>query len=121
MKSDTESRMLQNVFDQFRSYWRGNIAEIENDKTLIYYGAALGFCHIVCALWWLGYRFHTNTPWAMGEYAVMLWDQSGVAICWPFYQNCQDYRFASLTAIFVIFWGYLAFSIVSTLVFFKKG
>jgi hypothetical protein len=64
----------------FRTFWRAPIREIETSRVLRAYGACLAFTHVLTVAQWLWGQAHT------------LFASGSEAVCWPFFENCSDYR-----------------------------
>jgi len=79
--------------------WKRHVDEIGEDRALVYYGAALAATTGLTAGYWL----------ADGRLADVL-DPAGLAVCWPFFANCADFRVLPPWAVTVIAAGLLVCS-----------
>lgn len=86
-------------------YFRKNIDEIGADPVLRIYGGVLAFLHILSFLFWQ--RFRVENILGSGK----------IAICWPFFESCNEYRLLSVTGIQVTLWVYLAAGLIAVLLF----
>ena len=68
--------MRNPLLDSFRN----QIAEIEADRVLRYYGVAMALLHVITVLWWLDQR------------VVAFLHAGAEAICWPLFQGCERLR-----------------------------
>ncbi len=87
------------------AYFRKNIAEIAADPVLRIYGAALAALHVLTFLSWRS--FSLETMLARGH----------LGICWPFFENCSQYRLLSPEGVRLVLWGYLGASVLAVLLF----
>jgi len=60
--------------------FRSQIAEIQADRALRCYGAAMAFLHVVTVLWWLDQR------------VIGFLHSRAEPICWPLFQECERLR-----------------------------
>jgi len=89
------------------NYIRKNISEIEKDQALQIYGILLGFLHVLAYVYWT-----VRVP------VVKILDPSlGLAVCWPFFENCQEWRVLSPAGNQAILWIYLGLALISMTLF----
>ncbi len=89
-----------------RSWFGRQIDEIAGDRVLRLYGVALAGVNAVTFLHWM-YQARID------RFSVAGFN----AICWPFWESCNDYRFVTAEQLDVILWSYLALSIATGLCF----
>src|SRR5213594_2702617 len=77
-------------------YFRAQIAEIERDDALRWYGAALAFLHVVTYLYWIDQRV-----------ALFLHAQAE-PICWPLAPDCHALRVLPLAGVTLLLRAYFA-------------
>ncbi|PYM95559.1 MAG: hypothetical protein DME04_04420 [Candidatus Rokuibacteriota bacterium] len=77
-------------------YFRAQIAEIERDDALRWYGAALVFLHVVTYLYWIDQRV-----------ALFLHAQAE-PICWPLAPDCHALRVLPLAGVTLLLRAYFA-------------
>jgi len=85
------------------------IDEIAGDRILRYYGLALAAVHAVTFLHW---RFRHNI-------SKFLKDGES-PICWPFWENCHEWRVLSAGGIDAVLWAMLALSVAAAGLFLKE-
>ena len=84
---------------------RGQIAEIERDEALRWYGVAMAFVHVVTYLYWVDQRIVTFVS-AQAE-----------PICWPLLPACENIRILSAAGVGLLLRVYFAAAIGAGLLF----
>src|SRR4030095_10304830 len=84
---------------------RSQIAEIERDDALRWYGAALAFLHVVTYLFWVDQRI---VAWVHAE---------AEPICWPLMPECERLRVLSAAGAALLLRAYFAAAIGAGLLF----
>ena len=74
---------------------RRQIAEIEADRVLRYYGAGMASLHVLTVLYWIDQR------------AIAFLHSGAEAICWPLFQDCERLRLLGPAALAWLFLAYL--------------
>ena len=93
--------------------WRGPSAwiraqtnEIASDPALRVYGALLALTHgLTFATWQL--------EWRLAD----LLSADAVAVCWPFFERCADFRFLDASGLAGVLWSYAALSLATCAIF----
>src|SRR5437773_5465682 len=80
-------------------YFRAQIAEIERDDALRWYGAAMAFLHVVTYLFWVDQRI-----------AAFVHAQAE-PICWPLVPDCEVLRRLSPAGVTLLLRAYFALAI----------
>jgi len=88
---------------------RGNIDEIAADRALRIFGGLLAAQHVLTFLAW-----KTSFP------AERFLGTDSVPLCWPFFENCADYRFLGAAGVRSVLWAYLAAGLVATALFSRR-
>ena len=86
-------------------YLRAQIAEIERDDALRWYGVAMAFLHVVTYLYWVDQRIVTFVN-AQAE-----------PICWPLLPACENVRVLSTGGVALLLRAYFAAAIGTGLLF----
>jgi hypothetical protein len=86
-------------------FLRAQIAEIERDDALRWYGVAMAFLHVVTYLYWVDQRIVTFVN-AQAE-----------PICWPLLPACENVRVLSAGGIALLLRAYFAAAIGTSLLF----
>ena len=86
-------------------YFRAQIAEIERDDALRWYGAAMAFLHVVTYLFWVDQRI-----------AAFVHAQAE-PICWPLVPDCEVLRRLSPAGVTLLLRAYFALAIGAGLLF----
>ncbi|MCW5829593.1 MAG: hypothetical protein KIT79_09800 [Deltaproteobacteria bacterium] len=89
--------MLQAI----RSWHDRQIGEIEGDRVLRYYGAALASANTITWFHWAFVRRGLEDT--LGPKAM--------ALCWPFWENCHEFRPFQLDTLHLLLWGYAALTV----------
>ena len=77
-------------------FFRAQIAEIERDDSLRWYGAAMAFLHVVTYLYWVDQRI-----------AAFVHAQAE-PICWPLVPRCEGLRVLSAAGVTLLLRAYFA-------------
>src|SRR5438093_1549638 len=77
-----------------------NIREIAEDPVLRIYGALLAATHVFTFQFWHG----------SSDLATVL-GPGAEPICWPFWEDCWQYRFHDMAQLEMLLWGYLGLSL----------
>ena len=93
--------MIQGI----RTYFFRQIEEIRNDTALRIYGACIMLGQVLSF-------FH----WQSGRMEKFL-QKSAEAICWPFFENCFEYRFLDFNQVHTVFLVFGAVSIIGLALF----
>jgi hypothetical protein len=84
----------------------GNIAEIDSDRVLQWYGAALALVNVVTAVFWLR------------EYPVgRILSPRTTPICWPFFTDCYRLRILSPEVLSLGLWAFGALCLANAYFF----
>ena len=86
-------------------YFRAQIAEIERDEALRWYGVAMALLHVVTYLYWVDQRIVTFVN-AQAE-----------PICWPLLPACENVRVLSAAGVALLLRAYFAAAIGTGLLF----
>jgi hypothetical protein len=86
-------------------FLRAQIAEIERDDALRWYGVAMAFLHVVTYLYWVDQRIVTFVS-AQAE-----------PICWPLVPACENIRVLSAAGVALLLRAYFAAAIGAGLLF----
>ena len=86
-------------------FLRAQIAEIEHDDALRWYGVAMAFLHVVTYLYWVDQRIVTFVS-AQAE-----------PICWPLAPACENIRVLSAAGVALLLRAYFAAAISAGLLF----
>src|SRR3989442_15599626 len=86
-------------------YFRAQIAEIERDAALRWYGVAMAFLHVVTYLYWVDHRIAAFVH-AEAE-----------PICWPLVPECGALRVLSPTGVTLLLRAYFAAAVGAGLLF----
>ena len=86
-------------------FLRAQIAEIERDDALRWYGVAMAFVHVVTYLYWVDQRIVTFVS-AQAE-----------PICWPLVPACENIRVLSAAGVALLLRAYFAAAIGAGLLF----
>src|SRR5437899_3968993 len=89
-------------------FFRAQIAEIERDAALRWYGVAMAFLHIVTYLYWVDHRIAAFVH-AEAE-----------PICWPLVPECGALRVLSPTGLTLLLRGYFAAAVGAGLLFVSR-
>jgi len=89
-------------------FFRAQIAEIERDAVLRWYGVAMAFLHIVTYLYWVDHRIAAFVH-AEAE-----------PICWPLVPECGALRVLSPTGVTLLLRGYFAAAVGAGLLFVSR-
>lgn len=89
--------------------WKRQIAEVDADRALQWFGAALAVGHLLTALAWRGPR----------DLGVML-SAGRPAICWPFFEACAETRVVSSEVWQVVPWLYGVAAVLVVLAFVRR-
>ncbi|HKF67219.1 MAG TPA: hypothetical protein VKB36_11830, partial [Vicinamibacterales bacterium] len=84
---------------------RAQVAEIQRDDALRWYGVAMAFLHVVTYLYWVDQRIVTFVN-AQAE-----------PICWPLMPACEQLRVLSAPAVALLLRAYFAAAIGAGLLF----
>lgn len=107
VKKKTNS--VQSVTPWFQ-YLRRNIEEIARDPALRIYGIALSLLHVLCFL-----------NWDLQQQLTKILDPArGSAVCWPFFEDCHDWRVFSEATIERVLWIYLGFALLTAMLFIRR-
>jgi len=87
------------------AFLRRQIAEIEGDDALRWYGVAMAFVHVVTYLYWVDQRI-----------AVFASAQAE-PICWPLMPACENIRMLSATGVGLLLRAYFAAAIGTSVLF----
>lgn len=82
---------------------RGGAQEIGRDPALLGYGVALSVVHVVTFAHW-GTRFGIDVPALLAA--------RDTAICWPFFERCDEWRVLGEGAARALLWSYGAAGVV---------
>ncbi len=89
-------------------FFRRNIDAIGADSALRLYGAALVSLHVLTFYDW---RVRSiDTRFAAGQRSI----------CWPFFENCADYRLLGAEGIRIYLWFYLGLAVVGIFFFLRR-
>src|SRR2546425_13075406 len=86
-------------------YFRAQVAEIERDAALRWYGVAMAFLHVVTYLYWVDHRIAAFVH-AEAE-----------PICWPLVPECGALRVLSPTGVTLLLRAYFAVAVGTGLLF----
>src|SRR2546425_6145943 len=86
-------------------YFRAQVAEIERDAALRWYGVAMAFLHVVTYLYWVDHRIAAFVH-AEAE-----------PICWPLVPECGALRVLSPTGVTLLLRAYFAAAVGTGLLF----
>ena len=86
-------------------YLRAQIAEIERDDALRWYGVAMAFLHVVTYLYWVDQRIVTFV------------NVQAEPICWPLLPACENVRVLSAGGVALLLRAYFAAAIGTGLLF----
>ena len=86
-------------------FLRAQIAEIERDDALCWYGVAMAFLHVVTYLYWVDQRIVTFVS-AQAE-----------PICWPLLPACESVRVLSAGGVALVLRAYFALAVGTGLLF----
>jgi hypothetical protein len=86
-------------------FFRAQIAEIQADRVLRYYGAAMAILHVVTVLWWLDQR------------VIGFLHAGAEPICWPVYPDCERLRVLGPAGLAHLLLAYLLAAIAVALLF----
>src|SRR5438128_4590960 len=86
-------------------FLRAQIAEIEGDAALRWYGVALAFLHVVTYLYWVDQR------------VVAFVHAQAEPICWPLVPECEKLRVLSAAGVALLLRAYFAAAIGAGLLF----
>jgi hypothetical protein len=86
-------------------FLRAQIAEIERDDALRWYGVAMAFLHVVTYLYWVDQRI------------VMFVNAQAEPICWPLLPACENVRVLSAGGVALLLRAYFAAAIGTGLLF----
>src|SRR5438128_7251024 len=86
-------------------FLRAQIAEIERDDALRWYGAAMAFLHVVTYLYWVDQRI-----------AAFIHAQAE-PICWPLVPQCEELRVLSPAGVTLLLRAYFAAAVGTGLLF----
>lgn len=90
------------------TFFRRNIDELAADPVLRAYGAVLAALHVLTFFFW-------------HDRSVERILRSGAnPFCWPFFENCGDYRFLDAGGVRVVLWCYLGVSVLAVALFFSR-
>ncbi len=89
-------------------YFRAQIAEIERDAALRWYGVAMAFLHVVTYLYWVDHRIAAFVH-AEAE-----------PICWPLVPECGALRVLSPTGVTLLLRAYFAAAVGTGLLFVSR-
>src|SRR6266481_5762967 len=84
---------------------RSQIAEIERDSALRWYGVAMAFLHVVTYLYWVDQR------------VVAFVHAQAEPICWPLVPECEKLRVLSAAGVALLLRAYFAAAIGAGLLF----
>ena len=90
-------------------FLRAQIAEIERDDVLRWYGVAMAFLHVVTYLYWIDQRIVTFVS-AQAE-----------PICWPLVPACENIRVLSAAGVTLLLRAYFGAAIGAGLLFAVRG
>jgi len=90
-------------------YLRDQIAEIQHDEALRYYGLAMAFLHVVTFMWWIDQR------------VIVFLHAGAEPICWPIFQECARLRGLSPSGVAALLMAYFALSLVVGALFLRKA
>lgn len=90
------------------AFFRRNFDAIAADGALRFYGAALASVHILTFCYWRVRAVDTRL--AAGRPAV----------CWPFFENCADFRLLGAGEIRIYLWIYLGLAVLGVLLFLRR-
>lgn len=89
-------------------FFRSQIAEIERDDALRFYGVAMAFLHVVTYLFWIDQR-------------IVSFLQAGAEpICWPLFPECDALRVLSSAGVTQLLRAYFAAAVGVGLLFFAR-
>lgn len=96
------------IMPSLNRYFQNQIQEIQNDVVLRIYGMCLALAQVLSFSHWYDYK-------------VMDFLHKGAEpVCWPFFENCFDFRFFTLDQIRFIFWIYCLSSVAAVLLFIPR-
>ena len=102
MATNTLLEVVRNWFDR-------QIAEIASDRVLRLYGVALAYVNVLAGVYWVVRRDVTRIV-----------SDTYQPICWPFWENCHEWRVFSAEQVSVVLWAYLALSVAVGACFLSK-
>ena len=85
---------------------RGQVDEIASDGALRVYGSLLALTHL---LTFAHFQLQRRLPDFLTPDAV--------AVCWPFFERCADFRFLDASGLAAVLWSYAALSVVASAIF----
>ncbi len=91
------------MIKQLRLYFDQQINEINDDAALRLYGAFISMTFAVVAFHWIFHRFASIISFQ--------------PICWPFFENCFQYRLLSIDQIRIIFYLLGGLALIGTVLF----
>ncbi len=92
-----------------RNWYHRQIEEIAEDRVLRLYGVALAYVNVLTFVYWFVRRDVTRVV-----------SDTYQPICWPFWENCHEWRVFSEGQVAAVLWAYLALSIVAGACFLSK-
>lgn len=87
-------------------YFQQQIEAIARDGVLRAYGALLALVHLLAV-------FH----WEFVQPAALLTSNELIPICWPFFEDCHEWRTLDAPSLRILLWAYGALSAVGAAVF----
>jgi hypothetical protein len=97
------------VLTAIRSWFQRQIEEIAGDRLLRLYGVALAYVNVLTFVYWSGRRDVTRIV-----------SDAYQPICWPFWENCHEWRVFSAEQVSVVLWAYLVLSLAAGACFLSK-
>lgn len=92
-----------------RSWFRRQIEEIAADRVLRLYGVALAYVNAL-----------TFVYWRVRRDAARIISDTDQPICWPFWENCHEWRVFSAEQVSLVLWAYLALSLAAGACFLSR-
>ncbi|AUN96884.1 hypothetical protein DOM21_17340 [Bacteriovorax stolpii] len=89
-----------------KNFFKKNINEIENDKALSWFGLFLSLTHVWTYLFW---SLDLKVPQIISSQAT--------PVCWPFFENCFNYRFLSVEQVDLVLSLYLLLGLAVSFLF----
>ncbi len=90
-------------------FFQRQIDEIQADRALGFYGAVLALTHVLAFL-----------HWELVHPARMMLSNELIPICWPFFENCHEWRSLDAPSVRILLWLYGALAIACAGAFLHK-